>query len=123
MPLFEIVLNSCSMAQLFRSILIRFWRAAYLADKLENGIIKFINHTLFERNNGIVCDVNLFRTDLGAAFGNVAIADAKFILEELETRDIVQRVHLQCSHANKEARAAELFFLVVIANHMADVLA
>ena len=35
-----------------------------------------VDDTLFERNNGIVRDVNVFRADRGAAFSDIAITDA-----------------------------------------------
>src|SRR5206468_8071710 len=73
-------------------ILVRFWRAAYLAHQFHDGIVKFIHHALFERNDGIVGNVYLFRADLSAAFGDVAIADAELVLQKFDARDIVQRM-------------------------------
>ena len=56
-------------------------------------IIEGIGGALLEGDNRIVGDADVFRTDLGAALGDVAVTDPKNILEFLETIDRVQWVH------------------------------
>ena len=56
-------------------------------------IIEGIGDALLEGDNRIVGDADVFRTDLGAALGDVAVSDPKNILEFLETIDRVQWVH------------------------------
>src|SRR5438034_10822027 len=55
-------------------------RTADLADQHEERVIEFIHDALFERDNGIVRDANLFRADLGAAVSCVSPSDAHFRL-------------------------------------------
>ncbi len=40
-----------------------------------------VDDALFEGNDGVVGDVNLFGTDLGTAFSNIAIPDAELVLQ------------------------------------------
>src|SRR5213082_3022494 len=61
-------------------------RTADLADQHEERVIEFIHDALFERDNGIVRDANLFRADLGAALCDVAQADAQFLAEQPSAR-------------------------------------
>src|SRR5438874_3597809 len=98
-------------------------RTADLADQHEERVIEFIHDALFERDNGIVRDANLFRADLGAALCDVAQADAQFLAEQPSARCAVHGVHLQTRDAHKKARPRELFLLVVLAQNVANVLA
>ena len=64
------------------------------------------------------------RADLCAALGDVAVADAAGVADELGAVVRVQRVHLQLGEADEEARAEEvLLVLRVVADDVADVLA
>ena len=45
-------------------------------------IVKLVHHALFERDDGIVGDSNLFGADLGATFCDVAETQAELILEQ-----------------------------------------
>src|SRR5258706_10853296 len=89
----------------------------------QQRIVEIVYHTLLEGDDGIVCDVNVFRAHLGAAFRDVAKADAQFVLQQSCARHAVEWMHLQRRHSHKETRAPELLLLMVIAQHMADVLA
>src|SRR5262249_21134824 len=100
-----------------------FWRSAYLANQLEDGIVVFVNHALFQRDDGIVSDMNLFRTDLGTALGDVAVADAELVFEERGPRDVVLGMHFQAGNTDEKSWAAEIFLLVMVAQHVADILA
>jgi hypothetical protein len=50
--------------------------AADLADKHEQRIIVFIHYSLFERDDGVVSDVDIFGAYLRAALRDVAEAKA-----------------------------------------------
>src|SRR2546423_5349476 len=47
------------------------------AQQLRYWIEKFIHHALFQRDDGVVGDRDVFRTDMCAAFGDVAVADVE----------------------------------------------
>src|SRR5712691_4234735 len=94
-----------------------------LSQKPPHRIVEVVNHALFQRNDRVVGDVNVFGTDFGAALGDVAEADSKFVLQQLTSIQAVEWVHFQTRDANKEAWAPELFLLIVIAQHVANVLA
>src|SRR5579885_2514644 len=93
------------------------------AEQPSQRIVILIDHPLFERNNRVVSDVNLFRTNLAAALGDVAIAYAALFPEVLQTVSAVERMHLKPRDADEETRAGEIRFLVMVAQHVADVLA
>src|SRR5689334_6381639 len=61
--------------------------------QLQQRIIEFIDHTFFQRNDGVVSDVNFFRADFGAALGDVAVAEAQLILEQSYAGGAVKRMH------------------------------
>ena len=62
-------------------------------------------------------------TDLGAALGDVAVADAVRVLQVADAILGVERVHLERRGVDQEARADELVVHLVVAQHVADVLA
>src|SRR5207237_2865477 len=65
----------------------------------------------------------LFRTDPGAALGDVAVPDAMQLLELPGPLFDVERMHLQRRGVGEEARADERRGRLVLADHVADVLA
>ena len=69
----------------------------------------------------VMCDV--LGADLGAALGDVAVADAVLVLELGHAVLGVERVHLELGRVDEEARADELLVLAVIAKDVADILA
>src|SRR6185437_14506323 len=71
----------------------------------------------------VVGDVDAFGADLGAALGDVAVADAEVVLEGFEAVAVIERVHLELRHVDEEAGADELVVHVVLAQHVTDVLA
>ena len=78
---------------------IDFLLARDLAQENFDGIVKLVNHAFLERNDGVVGDVNVFGTNLGAAFGDVAEADSRVILEQFGAIKTVHRMHLKaCEH-------------------------
>src|SRR5260370_42028129 len=97
--------------------------AADLPEQHSHGIVKLVDHALFERDDGVVGDVNVLRANLSTTLGDIAIAQAKLILQQAGAVATVERMHFQASDSNEEARAGELLLLVVFAKNMADVLA
>src|ERR1700722_4197604 len=106
MPAFEMVFSLNSMNLNSRSTdfvyskLDSVWRlflfyASNLSNQHEQGIIELIDHAFFQREDRIVGNVDLFGAHFRAALGDVAQADAKFILEHLGARLRIQRMHFE----------------------------
>src|SRR5262249_388301 len=86
-------------------------------------IIVLIDDAFLERNDRVVGDGDALRTHFGAALGDVAVAEAISLLQIRGAVLDIERVHLQRRRVDEEARADELAVLVVVAQHVADVLA
>jgi hypothetical protein len=97
--------------------------ASELSEQHGQRIIKLVHHTLFERDDGIVGDVNLLGADLRATFGDVAETEAQLVLEKRGTVATVEWMHFEARDSNKEARAGKLLLLVVFAKNVAYILA
>ncbi len=82
-----------------------------------------VYHPLLERNDRVVRDGDVLRTDLGAALGDVAIADPELFLERRHAIGHIQRMHLQRGGVDEVTRPDELVVLVMVAQHVTDVLA
>src|SRR5947207_5548371 len=94
-----------------------------LSQEPTHWIVEIIYNSLFQRNDRVVGDVDVFGANLGAAFSDVAVADTELLFQQLGSIQTVKRMHFKPRHAHKESRSAELFLLVVIAQHVANVLA
>src|SRR2546421_10453305 len=92
-------------------------------EQLRQRIEEAIEHAFLEGNDGIVGDGDVFRTDLGAAFCNVAQPDAVLLAKGGDTIRLVQWIHFQSCRVDQEARADKLLVHVMFAQNMADVLA
>src|SRR5581483_3918558 len=86
-------------------------------------VVEFVDDSFFERNDGVVGDFDFFGAYLGAAFGDVAVADAAGIAEVADAVGGVERVHLHRGGVDEKTRADELVVHVVFAEDVADVLA
>src|SRR5271167_899671 len=93
-PAFEIVFSLNSMEPPLASARF-FFRSSNFPNQHEHGIIKFVDHTLLQRNDRIVRDVDLLRTHFRAALGDVAKADAELIFEHARARLRVERMHFE----------------------------
>src|SRR4029453_2003421 len=69
--------------------------SANLSKKPRNRIVMVFDYALLQRDDCVVCDVNIFRTDLCAALGDVAEADAEVLFEQLCARQAIQRMHFE----------------------------
>src|SRR4029453_12978355 len=70
-----------------------------------------IHDPLFERDDGVVGDVDVLRTDLGAALRDVAVTDAVLVLERRNTILGIERIHLEVRGVDQETRADALVML------------
>src|SRR5438552_14875372 len=82
-----------------------------------------VHHALLEWNDRVVGYRDVLRADLGAALRNVAITDAVRLLQFPGAIFHVQWVHLQRGGVNQKARPDELVVLLMLAQHVADILA
>src|SRR3989441_1672291 len=97
---------------------------AELPQQPDDGIEELVGHPLLERDDPVVGDVNVLGTDLGAALGDVAEADAGRVLDVGRAVHRVERVHVEAGQLDEEARPRErALVLLVIADDVADVLA
>src|SRR6266478_627172 len=96
--------------------------AAKFAEEHGQRIVKLVHDALLERNDGVVGDANLLRTNFGATLRDVAKADPKLILEQPRAVAAVERMHFKPGNAHKKARPGELLLLVVFAKNVAYVL-
>src|SRR3954471_24840991 len=78
-------------------------RAAQPGDR----VVGAVRHPLLERDDRVVGDVDAFRTYLRAALGDVAVADAGLLAEQLTAVVGVQRVHLELGVLDEHARPGE----------------
>src|SRR5689334_6265783 len=78
------------------------------AEQLLDRIVEAIDHPLLERNDRVVRDRDVLGADLGAALGDVAVAQAVLFLEVLKAVLGVERVHLERGVVDEEARSDEL---------------
>src|SRR5580658_2180676 len=68
--------------------------------------------------------MDALRADLGAALGDVAVAESELLEGEAPAVQGVERVHLELGEAHDETRPGEVgLVLLVVADDVADVLA
>src|SRR5207248_8458413 len=79
-------------------------RAEDLADDLQHRVIILVYDALFQRNDGVVGDMNVFRTDLSTTLRDVAISQAHLVFQCLDARGTIEWMHLECCDTNEEAR-------------------
>src|SRR5882672_5607645 len=113
---------SSNIDSCFRMLVcLRLWTEA--AQQLRYWIEKLIHHALFQRDNGVIGNLNVFRTDMGAAFGDVAVADVESFSQLADPVFGVERMHFKGGDVDEKAWADEFGVLVMIAEDMADILA
>ena len=91
--------------------------------ELFEGIVRFIHHTFFKRDNGIICDLDIFWTNVRAALCDVAKAYAICLSQLFEPILSVERMHLQRSDMNKHPWTTEHIMEVMFAENVAYILA
>src|ERR1700682_5709535 len=93
--------------------------ADYRADRIEARVV----HSLLERDDRVVRDVDVLRAHLGAAFGYVAVADTGISLEQRPAVEHVLRMHLEAGDADHRSGTVEGALQVVGSQDVAHVLA
>src|SRR6266566_7410244 len=88
-----------------------------------NRVVEVVHHALLQRDDGVVGDVDRLGADLRTALGDVAVADAGLVLQVAAARGDIERVHLEARDTHQEARAGEGVRALVVAQHVAHVLA
>lgn len=91
--------------------------------QLRERVEELIYDALFQRNNGVVGDVDTFRTDFCTAFGNIAEADALRLAQVREPVFGIERMHFQSGSVNEKSRTDEFLMKVMVAKDVADILA
>src|SRR5450759_4164951 len=80
-------------------------------------------HALLERDDGVVCDLDVLRTHLRAALRDIAVAQAGVPFEQRSAIEHVLGMHLQARDPDEVARAEVGLLQVVVSEHVAYVLA
>src|SRR5690606_23762621 len=93
------------------------------AEEAGDRVEELIDDAFLQRDDRIIGDRDVLGADLGAAFGDVAEADAVFVADFGDAVFGVERVHLEGGEVDEVAGSGELRVLAVLAQHMADVLA
>src|SRR5882762_5251978 len=75
-------------------------RAKDLPEPAE-GIVEVVDDAFLERDDGVVGDGDVLGTDLGAALGDVAIADAVRLFQLGDTVLGIERMHLERGGVNE----------------------
>src|SRR6202048_2270410 len=87
------------------------------------GVEVEVGDPLLERDDAVVGDVDVLRTDLRAALGDVAHRNSSLALEQRAPVDRVLWMQLQPGDPDHEARPEECVLTVVVAQDVTDVLA
>jgi len=86
-------------------------------------IVKLIHHPFLQRNDSVVRDLDAFRANLRATLRDVAIANALRVSQFFDAILGVERMHLQRGDMNQKSRSDEFVVHLVVAQHVANVLA
>src|SRR5689334_429001 len=98
--------------------------AADLVAQPDQRVVLAPDHSFLQRDQRVVGDLDVLRADLGAALGDVAVAEAEIILRDLPPVRGVGRVHLEFGYPHQEPGPGEgVLVLGVVADHVAGVLA
>jgi hypothetical protein len=92
----------------------RFLSSSDLSHQPQHRIIELIHYALFERNNGVIRDVDFFRANFRAALCDIAKPEAQLFFQQPDPRLAVKRMHFQASNPHEEPRSAKLLVLVVL---------
>ncbi len=86
-------------------------------------IVKVVHYAFLQRNNSVIGDLNAFGANLCATFCDIAVTDPLRISQFLNAILGIERVHLQRSDVDQKPRSNESLVHLVIAQHVADILA
>src|SRR5262249_48164649 len=98
--------------------------AGDLPGEPDDRVVLLRHHPFLEGNDGVVGDVDVLGAHLGAALGDVAVAEPGFGLRQLQAVVGVERMHLELGDAHEEAGPREAALVLRrIADDVADGLA
>src|ERR1700735_564702 len=127
-PAFEMVFSLNSIEPPLAST--RFWSCcrtlfcpSYLPHQHEHGIVKFVDNTLLQRNDRIIRNVNLLGAHFRTALGDVAQTEAEVLLEHARAGFRIARMHFEPRDPDEEPRSPEMLHFLVLAEHVAHILA
>src|ERR1700674_3666726 len=109
----ERVLSSNSMAASIRRV-----RLMQHPQKFGDRVVESVNHTLFERDDRVVCNGDALGTDLRAAFCDVAVPDAVLGLELARAVLPVERMHFERRCVEEIPGPDELIEQLMVAQHV-----
>src|SRR5207302_139977 len=68
----------------------------------EDRVVLRVDHALLQRDDAVVSDVDAFGTHLGAALGDVAVAEPLVLLRHLPAVESVEWMHVELGVADEE---------------------
>ena len=92
-------------------------------EQARERIVQTIDDALLQGDDRVVGDRDLFRADVGATLGDVAVTDTEGVREVLGTILGVERIHLQRGGVDEVPRADEFVVQPMVAQDVTDVLA
>src|SRR5262249_52438072 len=87
------------------------WRTSYLPKDPEQGlkrIVEPVNDALLQRNDRVVGDRDVFRTNFRTTLCDIAESDSLRLLQLRQPVFRIQRMHLERGRINEQARPDEL---------------
>src|SRR5215468_4188485 len=98
--------------------------AGDLPGEPDDRVVLLRHQPFLEGDDGVVGDVDVLGAHLGAALGDVAVAEPRLGLGQLQPIVGVERVHLEFGDAHEEAGPREAALVLrMVADDVADVLA
>ncbi len=82
-----------------------------------------VNHPFLQRNDRVVRDLNAFRANFCATFGDVAVADPLGPAQFVDPILRVEWMHLERGDVNQEPRPDKFIVFTMVAQHVANILA
>src|SRR4029077_12132893 len=81
-----------------------------------------VDDALLERDDGVVGNRDVFRTNFRTALGDVAETDAELLSQIFHAIAYIQRMHFERRRIHQKSRADELLVHLMVAQDVADIL-
>src|SRR5260221_1967448 len=100
-------------------------RFSRLKDAKQPGkrIVKAIHNPLFQGDDSVLRNGDVLRANLAAASGDVAVTDAVRLFQLGDAVLDIERMHFERGDVHEKARPGEFIELVMLAQHVAHILA
>src|SRR5918997_6301070 len=99
------------------SAILRWWSGPRALEDLlaqpDDRVVLAVDHALLERDERVVGDLDVLGADLGAALGDVAVAEAVLLLRRLLAVGDVEGVHVELGDPHEVARAGEVLLVLL----------